>query len=237
MNSPFPLRAAFHVKLLASGLEEETLRSSFRMLGNPWPRDMVITVDDDADTLVDLLWIRETWNLQSISADFPPLLSDDSVRAHARTETSDAAKTWLDAWPVIWNACIHHAGLLQDSTIFAQLRQTTDGSPERADLLARLVGPSWSGSFGDDAFTAEYETWNLARFQARTQRHPLSVGNDPERLSLQALIPAWRTGLSKIVTIPCQGSYTRVIGQHTLLVTDETRDDHQRYSEALKQFR
>jgi len=51
------------------------------------------------------------------------------------------------------------------------------------------------------------------------------------------LIPAWQAGLSKTITIPYQGSYTRVIGQHTLLVTDETREDHRRYSEALKQFR
>ena len=221
----------------AFGRGEEALRSSVPMPGNPWPHDMLITVDDDPNTLVDLLWVRDAWNLHPVGDDLPPLLSDDSVRARAQTESTGATATWVEAWPRIWNACIDHAGVVQDSTIFDQLQHTLDGSPERADLLARMFGPSWRGSFGDDAFTQEHETWNFAQFQARTQRRPTSLGDDPERLSLSALIPAWQAGLTKIVTIPCQGSYTRVIGQHTLLVTDETRDDHQRYSEAIKHFR
>ncbi|MET3769888.1 hypothetical protein ABIB15_002592 [Marisediminicola sp. UYEF4] len=198
---------------------------------------MLITVDDDPSTLLDLLWVREAWNLHPVGDDLPPLLSDDSVRAHAQTGLTDATAPWVEAWPGIWNACSDHAGLIQDSTVFDQLQHTLDGSPERADLLAKLFGPSWNDSFGDDAFTEQRETWNVARFHARTQRRPTSVDDDPERLSLRALIPAWQAGLTKIVTIPCQGSYTRVIGQHTLLVTHETRDDHERYSEALKQFR
>ena len=213
------------------------MRSCVPMPGNLWPHDMLITVEDDPHVLVDLLWIRETWNLHPLGDDLPPSLSDDSVRADDRTGSSGGATTWQYAWPSLWNKCIHHAGLLRDGTIFDQLRETEDGSPERADLMNTLMGPSWRGEFGDEAFTEKYETWNLARFQARSQRHPLSLNDDPERLSLDALIPAWRAGLSKIVTIPCHGSYTRVIGQHTLLLTDETREDTRRYSEALQRFR
>ena len=213
------------------------MRSSVPMPGSPWPHDMLITVDEDLNTLVDLLWVREAWNLNPVGDDLPALLSDDSVRAHAPTGSTDAPAAWVEAWPGMWNACMHHAGLLQDSTVFDRLQHTLDGSPERANLLASLVGPSWKSSFGDEAFTEEKKTWNRSQFQARRQRRPTSLADDPERLSLSALIPAWQAGLTKIVTIPCQGSYTRVIGQHTLLVTDETRDDHERYSEALKQCR
>ena len=75
------------------------------MPGNPWPHDMLITVDDDPNTLMDLLWVREAWNLHPVGDDLPPLLADDSVRAQARTRMTDAPAAWLEAWPGTWNAC------------------------------------------------------------------------------------------------------------------------------------
>lgn len=43
---------------------------------NPWPHDMVISVQDDPDTLLSLLWIREAWRLNPEGADLPPQLTD-----------------------------------------------------------------------------------------------------------------------------------------------------------------
>ena len=54
------------------------MRSSVPLPGNPWPHDMVITVENDAQSLVDLLWIRVTWNHHPVAVDLPPLLVDDS---------------------------------------------------------------------------------------------------------------------------------------------------------------
>ena len=234
----FRMRAVSNVRLFSiRSWGEEALRPSVPMPGSPWPHDMLITIDGGPNTLVDVLWVREAWNLHPVGDDLPPLLSDDWVRARAQIGSTDAIATWSDAWPRIWNACIDHAGLVQDSTMLNQLQHTLDGAPERIDLLARMFGPSWRGSLGDDAFTDEHGTWNFAQFQARMKSRSTPYGDDPERLALSALIPAWQAGLTKIVTVPCQGSYTRVIGQHTLLVTDETRDHYQRYSEALKLFR
>lgn len=56
-------------------------------------------------------------------------------------------------------------------------------------------------------------------------------------MSLATLIPAWSAGLRKNVTFPFLGSHTRVIGRHTLLVTEETREDPRHDSGALGQFR
>lgn len=64
-----------------------------------------------------------------------------------------------------------------------------------------------------------------------------SFEDQPERQSLDALIIAWRRGLTKIVTIPCRGEFTRVIGERSLLVTDESRNDVDMLSAALLQFR
>ena len=213
------------------------MRSSVPIPGNPWPHDMVITIEDDPHALVELLWIRETWNLEPSGGDLPPLLSDRSVGAHAEAGLADKIAVWRDAWPSVWEACLHHAGLIRDGGLFEALRGTADGSAERAELLHRLAGPTWRDTFGDEAFTEQYQLWNYARLDERSGRHPHSLEEEPERVSLAALIPAWQAGLSKLVVIPCRGTYTRVIGQHALLVTAETRDDSQRYSEALKQFR
>ena len=213
------------------------MRSSGPLPGNPWPHDMVITVEDDLQPLLDLLWIREAWNLSPVGLDLPPLLVDDSGRAQAKTEPSDVSTTWSDAWPSRWEKCVHHASLTRDSAIFEQLKETKNGSRERAELLQTIVGPSWRDEFGGEAFTEEYESWNLVRFEVQARRQPRSLAEEPERMSLDALISAWRAGLIKIVTIPCRGSYTHRIGEHALLMTEETRNDPNRYAAALDQFR
>jgi hypothetical protein len=213
------------------------MQSSSPIPGNPWPHEMLITVEDDPHALLELLWIREAWGLRPIGNDLPPLLSDDSVQLQSRTISPDRLAAWQAAWPTIWDVCIHDVGLIRDPTLFEKLRETTDGSPERAQLLHELRGPSWRDEFGNEAFTDEYEVWTLSRFEARSRREHRTLDEEPERVSLAALIPAWRSGLSKIVTIPCRGSYVRIIGPHTLLVTDETRDDPHSYSDALTQFR
>lgn len=212
------------------------------MPGNPWPHEMVITVEDDSHVLLELLWIREAWGLHPAGDDLPPLLSDQFDRPAASAlpkpaMTLERIETWGAAWPTIWESCVQHAGLIRDPTQFQRLHATAGGSSEREQLLRELFGPSWREQFGDEALTGEYTAWAEARFEAQSRRLHRSVEEEPERVSLAALIVAWRAGLSKIVTIPCQGSYTRIIGAHTLLVTDETRHNAEGYSDALAGFR
>ena len=210
--------------------------SSVPIPGNPWPHDMVITVEDDVQSLVDLLWVRETWNLKPAGDDLPPFLSATSVGADGGAASADQMARWQDAWPALWEACLHHAGQIPDGGLFEQLSGTANGSIERAELLHLLIGPSWRDMFRDEAFTDQYQVWNQGQFDEGFRGRPRLLEEEPERVSLAALIRAWQAGLSKIVVIPCRGSYTRVIGQHALLVTAETRDDPERYTEALEQF-
>lgn len=212
------------------------MRSLVPIPGNPWPHDMTITVEEDSQVLLELLWIREAWNLHPIGDDLPPLLSNTPVNAQAESGTPIGSAHWQYAWPELWEACVSHAGLPQDARLFDQLSGTANGSTERAEMLSRMFGPSWRDTFGDAAFTDAHQGWMQDAFNARFRRHSQSFEEEPERVSLEALIPAWRAGLSKIVVIPCRGTHTRVIGEHSLLVTAETRDDPQRYSEALGQF-
>jgi len=93
------------------------MRSVGAVAGNPWPHDIVITVENYPHSLVDLLWIRETWNLHPVAADRPPLRWDDSVRSQAKTEPSGGPKVWSDAWP------------FRDAAVGEMLNKTTEGSP------------------------------------------------------------------------------------------------------------
>lgn len=210
--------------------------SSVPIPGNPWPHDMVLTIENDSQALLDLLWVREAWSLQPAGDDLAPLLSVTPVGADNEAVPVGKIAEWQEAWPSIWQACLQHAGQISDANVFEHLLGTAIGAVERALLLQELVGPSWRDAFSDDAFTDQYFVWNQAQFGANSNRRYRSLEEAPERVSLAALIPAWQAGLSKVVVIPCTGSFTRVIGQHTLLLTAETRDDPKRYSEALGLF-
>lgn len=210
------------------------MRSSVPIPGNPWPHDMVITVDDDPGSLVELLWIRDAWGLKPHHDDVPPPLVD-SPDPRVNEDDEVDIEAWQAAWPELWNSTLRHAGEVRDPALFDAIRSTANNSAERMELLARITGPSWHDRFGE-AGLERYQLWQTSQFRRRTVGLPTSVEEQPERRSLEALITAWRRGLTKIVTIPCRGAFTRIIGAHTLLMTDETRVDADAFSAALHQF-
>lgn len=208
------------------------MRSTTPMEGNPWPHDVVISVDNDFYRLLELLWIREAWGLLPAGDDLPPLLVDPPARAG----DPDDRDAWEAAWPEVWEDVVSHAAVLVEPSMFEELTHSVDGSKERAELIRRLQGPTWREHFGDAAFTEEYRAWSDARFHARRDDHPRSLAESPERQSIDALIPAWRAGLSKVITVPCRGEHTRIVGGSTLLMTEATRKDPDRYAAALATF-
>ena len=63
------------------------------------------------------------------------------------------------------------------------------------------------------------------------------IQESPERLSLPALIEAWRSGLDTIITLPYRGFYARRITGRHLVVSTRTRLDPDMYSLALRSVR
>jgi len=207
------------------------MRSSSPIPGNPWPHEMVITIDDPSP-LFELLWVREAWRLQPAGADLPPLLVDTP----AYVGSGHPPPGWSAGWAQLWGACVQHAAMPQDR--IGMERLFTDrslGVSERTALLSGLRGPSWRDRFGDDALTDAFGDWKLADSERRMSP-ALSLDQTPERLALDSLIPAWRAGLTKLVVIPCRGSYTRRIGEATLPLTDETREDPDLFADTLRSF-
>ncbi|MET0806704.1 MAG: hypothetical protein ABWX66_02350 [Lacisediminihabitans sp.] len=205
--------------------------SSSPMPENPWPRNMLITIDDPSP-LFELLWVREAWGLQPTGADLPPLLVDTP----ATVSSGHPPAEWSEGWYSLWGACVTHAARPQDRVGMERLfTDRSLGVSERAALLSGFLGPSWRERFGDEAITGAYAVWQSADAERRMSA-VLTLDETPEHLALDSLIPAWRAGLTTLVVIPCRGSYTRRIGASALLLTDETRNDPARFAEALGTF-
>lgn len=61
-------------------MDDEVMNSMFPRPANPWPREMLITIENDSAALLELLWIREAWDLHPVGHDLPPLLADQVTR-------------------------------------------------------------------------------------------------------------------------------------------------------------
>lgn len=213
------------------------MRSSTPIPGNPWPHDMSITVEDRPNTLLELLWIREAYELGPRGDDLPPLLSDTPATVHNSAVSAGTSGQWALAWPRIWHAAVAHEGQNRDPRLFDELRNTADGSTERADLLHRMIGPTWRDDFGDGVFEDDSRaSWFQRGMDAHLAAMPKRLEDHPEHRDLPALIPAWRAGLTKIVTIPCAGDFTRRISENALLTTSATRQNSDSYRRALSTF-
>lgn len=213
------------------------MRSSEPIPGEPWPHEMTFTVDDRPNTLLELLWIREAHELHPHGDDLPPLLVDTPTPVHDTSITAETRSEWEAGWPRVWRAVAEHAGLEKDRTQFERIRETADGSPERAGLLRLWVGPTWRDKFGDSAFAnPHYALWEREGLDAHRASRPRSLESSPERRDLPALIAAWLRGLTKVVTIPCRGDYFRKISPSALLTTAAIRDDSAAYQRALASF-
>ena len=213
------------------------MRSVNPIPGNPWPHEMTITVDDSPSTLLELLWIREAYDLHVDDDDLPPLLIDSPAAANGQAQSESARATWEQAWPRLWAAVAQHAGRDQDPRQFERLHKTANGSPERLQLLQEIVGPSWRDEFGDAAFDdTSYRDWSQRGTDRQISAMRRMGAESPEHRDLDALIRAWRTGLTKVVTIPCRGEFSRKITDNALLMTDATRADSAAYQRALDSF-
>ncbi|NNC12861.1 hypothetical protein HII28_13350 [Planctomonas sp. JC2975] len=197
---------------------------------NPWPHDMMLTIDTP-HPLLDLLWIRQAWGLRPRGGDLPPglMVTPEPVEPAARAAAP--LSEWEAGWPEVWAACLSHAGTQQDDELFRRVRRTDLSADEHRALFLQLRGPTWRDKFGTAAYSGGHRAWeNTTIVQQR------ETPRDVERSLLDAVIPAWKAGLTKIVEIPCRGTFTRRIGSNGLLVTTETRTNNQRYRQALNLF-
>lgn len=212
------------------------MRSVEPIPGNPWPHDMILTVEDRPSALLELLWLREAHGLDPEGDDLPPLLIQTPEPAAKPVDDATRAE-WEGAWARLWRDVAAHAGREFDPRLLEQLHGTALGGAQREALLSELVGPEWGGEFGRDALEdPSYQRWTQRGMDEFRASRPRALADSPERRDLEALVPAWRAGLTKIVVIPCRGEHTRTLGPNALLVTEGTRADSAAYRRALASF-
>lgn len=183
-----------------------------------------------------MLWLREAHALHPPGNDLPPLLV--KAPGSAETQVDDATQErWEQDWPAMWHAVAEHAGRENDPRLFDRLDETADGSPERRQLLEQMIGPNWGDRHGREVFDdPAHLRWTRDGENRHAASQRAALADTPERRDLDALVGAWQAGLTKIVTIPCQGEHAQKLGAHGLLITVDTRAVSDSYRRALSSF-
>lgn len=202
------------------------MRSDEPMPGNPWPHDMVIAVEDDPNNLLQLLFIRSAWGIAQ-DLPIPALVSEPDPGASAMPSTA-SREEWGERWRRQWERAWDWY-LIRDS-----------GEPVTPEILRAISVPGaplhpafppfWTAEYGEDGLDRDaVGRWQLSVAGDRAQ----SLEQQPERISLPALIDAWEAGLELVTVLPYAGYFALRLSPRHLVVSKSTRAEPDRYSRAL----
>ncbi|MDA3804072.1 hypothetical protein [Clavibacter sp. CT19] len=196
------------------------MRSTRPIPGDPWPHDMVLRIDEPRE-LTSLLFVREAWRLAI--DDVPALDGVPDVGASARPAglgDAEAVERWRSEWARAWPR-------------LAALREAMHAPQEERMRLLRGIAPDVQAagrlSLGEGIDRDAFEAWHATLHDD----HRLPLAEHPERICVEALADAWRTGLASIVQLPYAGYHAERIDPATLVVSRTTRHDPAMYRRAL----
>lgn len=175
-----------------------------------WPRGMVISVDPRS-RLLHLLYDYSALRLQNTRAlppliSLPPSITDPTLGRPSGTSRQDR---WEESWDATW------------WWYRTRSRDDPPGPPPRC----RIGEAAQLEVLDDDGRSRWFD--EVAPVDHVTSR------TSPEHECLDALVPAWRTGLDTIVILPYRGEYADRLSPSTLLVSPATRRSPSAYREAL----
>jgi hypothetical protein len=211
------------------------MRSSEPMPGNPWPHDMVITVESHDHRICELLWARDVYRIAPGSPDEPPPIWPEPVLPPQHLPPASIRRSWGPLWMRLWHEAVDWYAM-GDTPVDPRLQALARNASVDLERLQLEAAPhTWSEAVGDEYFDRlAFAHWEEAAVELLFSAHD---AGEPERDALPALIEAWRRGLTRVIELPTVGEYTRTLGTDSLLVTAATRGDPDAYAIALTSFR
>lgn len=184
-----------------------------------------ITVEDNAQHLLILLFTRHAWSLAP-TIEIPELWPAPDV-GNSELPGSAAVDVWNVRWRHAWARAWDwyqiegksgRSQLLQDEVheISRSGRGPLPGVP-----------PIWTAEYG-------WEGLDKDAFKAWEKLLVPYFANFPERQSFSDLIDAWRIGLDTVIVVPYRGYFARRISARHLVVSAATRNNPDSYRKALK---
>lgn len=192
---------------------------------NPWPHDMVISVEDRSLPLNELLFIRHAWGLAP-DAGIPALLPVPDPGASAMPGSASAGE-WDDRWHAAWKRAWDWYRIKEKPGVNGPTPELMRQLSRPGQELHALFPPLWRSEYGQEGVdSAAFNAWHNSLIPEFPQT--------AERESLQALIPAWKSGLQEIIVLPYSGYFAQRISRRRLVVSAVTRNDPESYSRALR---
>lgn len=133
-----------------------------------------------------------------------PQLAPVPDSGHSALPGSASRNEWEQRWQESW-------------------QQVLDGYRQEPDLLA---GPLWTSVHGWEGLdSGAFNAWHNSLIPP----FPCSA----ERDCLDALVPAWKSGLERVIVLPVEGFFAQRISAGNLLVSAGTRANPEWYRLAL----
>lgn len=183
-------------------------------------------MDDHAQPLKILLFIRSAWSLENLAIDVPALdpVPAPGASALPASATRDVcAQRWNEQWQRIWDW--YGAKGIQPAHLSQQDMQRLS---QPGQDLAPDLPPFWTTEYGTngidvDAF-GEWDRITLPELKPSRQSHKSTV----------AMAAAWERGLRDIIVLPYQGHYAAWSRPGQLVVSIPTRRTPDLFTAALK---
>ncbi|MCU1406769.1 MAG: hypothetical protein JWQ43_3072 [Glaciihabitans sp.] len=200
------------------------MRASEPEPGGQWPSEMTIRVEHSPQTLAFLLFVRSAWKLPVSGV--PALSITPDVGASELPPGMDvqvAVERWILDWNRAWEPFGPrlHAISTPDAATQHLLDTLTDA--ELWDAISIDSSRFWARGIDRVAFT---------RWHQDVQNGHRSEGL-PEHDCVDALVPAWRSGLTTVVQMPYSGLFAERINPEHLVVSATTRGTPTHYRRAL----
>jgi len=203
----------------------DAVHSSEPIPGNPWPHNMMISVDVPHHLSL-LLFVRQAWSLNDndVPAVSPAPEPGTSTRP-AEPGSVELNEQWRQDWAQAWTEFAPRQTRITTPAAEIQHLLDTLTDEELWDAVSPAPSPIWFDGLDHGAFNH----W-LSSLRGEL---PVSLHDNPEHQSLPALITAWKTGLVSIIELPYAGYYADRITRTHLVVSNETRHCPELYSRAL----